>query len=135
MTSEENVRGNTQNDKIIINPIYMKPDFQIIKNMSENCNVNAPLNINSLRNKFDSLKNTICRNIDILLISQTKPDDFLISFAQFKIDGLSAPFTFDSNNKGGELLIYIREDTPSRQLFRKSQYYTETISVEISLKW
>ena len=28
---EENVRQNTQNDKIIINPIYMKPDFPVMK--------------------------------------------------------------------------------------------------------
>lgn len=33
------------------------------------------LNINSVRNKFDSLKNTISRNKDILLISETKLDD------------------------------------------------------------
>ena len=30
-------------DKIIINPTYMNLDFPIIKKMSENCNVNAPL--------------------------------------------------------------------------------------------
>ena len=42
MTSERNVRKNAQNDKIIINTIYMKPDFPIIKKLPENCNVNAP---------------------------------------------------------------------------------------------
>ena len=31
LTSEGNARENTQNDKIIINTIYMKPDFPIIK--------------------------------------------------------------------------------------------------------
>ena len=36
--------------------------------------------------------------------------------------------------KGGGLLMYIREDIPSRQLFCKSQYYTEAISAEINLK-
>ena len=29
--SEGNVRKNTQNDKIMINVIYMKPDFPTIK--------------------------------------------------------------------------------------------------------
>ena len=43
MTSERNVRKNAQNNKIIINAIYMKPCFPIIKNkLSESCNVNAP---------------------------------------------------------------------------------------------
>ena len=36
MTSERNVTENTQNDKIIINPIYMKPDFPIIKKIVRN---------------------------------------------------------------------------------------------------
>ena len=31
MTSEGNGRSNAQNDKTIINTIYMKPDFPIIK--------------------------------------------------------------------------------------------------------
>ena len=43
MTSEGNGRKNAQNDKMIINTIYTKPDFPIIKKMSEKCNVNAPL--------------------------------------------------------------------------------------------
>ena len=34
MTSEGNVRKNAQNDKIIINIIYMKPDFPIIKKIA-----------------------------------------------------------------------------------------------------
>ena len=43
MTSEGNGRKKTQNDKIIINTISMKPDFPIIKKLYENCNVNVPL--------------------------------------------------------------------------------------------
>ena len=34
MTSEGNVRKNAQNDKTIINTIYMKPDFLIIKKIA-----------------------------------------------------------------------------------------------------
>ena len=44
MTSERNVRKNAQNDKIIINTIYMKPFSLGFKKLSEKCNVNAPLN-------------------------------------------------------------------------------------------
>ena len=44
-----------------------------------------------LRNKFDFMKKNIGRNIDTLLISETKLDN---SFppAQFNIDGFSNPF-------------------------------------------
>ena len=42
-TSEKNVQKNAQNNKKIINIIYIKPCFPIIKKkVSENCNVNAP---------------------------------------------------------------------------------------------
>ena len=34
MTSEGNVRKNAQNDKVIINTIYMKLDFPIIKKIA-----------------------------------------------------------------------------------------------------
>ena len=34
MTSEGNVRKNAQNDKIIINTIYMKADFPIFKKIA-----------------------------------------------------------------------------------------------------
>ena len=37
-----NGRETAQNDKAIINTIYMKPDFPIIQTLSENCNVNVP---------------------------------------------------------------------------------------------
>ena len=41
------------------------------------------VNINSIRNKFDSLIYMLDKNIDIFLISETKLDDSFLS-AQFK---------------------------------------------------
>ena len=35
----------------------------------------AYININSLRNKFDMLRNSVSQHIDILMISETKLDD------------------------------------------------------------
>ena len=55
------------------------------------------------------------KSIDIFLTSETKLDDSLPS-AQFKIEGFTTPYRYDSNNKGGGLLFYIREDIPSRLL-------------------
>ena len=102
-----------------------------MKNRSHDKLILGPLNTNSLRNKFDSLKNTISRGMDILLTSETKLDD---SLSQFKIDGFSAPFRFDRNSKRGVFLMYIREDIPSRQLFRKSQCYIGTNQLKSILK-
>ena len=82
------------------------------------------LSINSLKNRFDSLKHTIRRNVNIALISKTKLD-YSFTSVQFRINGFSALFRFDRNVKGGRLLMYIREDIPSRQLFCKSQCYID----------
>ena len=43
-----------------------------MKSCSRNKLIFGHLNINSVRNKLDSWKNTIERNIDILLICETK---------------------------------------------------------------
>ena len=43
-----------------------------MKNRSHDKLILGQLNINSLRNKFDPMKKTIGRNVDILLISETK---------------------------------------------------------------
>ena len=54
----------------------------------------APLNINSLRNKFDLLANNVKGKIDILIISETKFD---LSFPkeQFHFHGISEPYRLD----------------------------------------
>ena len=51
----------------------------------------AHLNINSIRNKFDSLSFMVENNADILRISETKLDDSFPS-GQFKICGFSTPY-------------------------------------------
>ena len=48
------------------------------------------LNINSIRNKFDLLVLAVVRNLDILLITETKIDSSLPK-AQFEIDGFTTP--------------------------------------------
>ena len=71
------------------------------------------------------------KNIDIFLVSDTKLD--LLPSAQFKI-GFTIPYRYDRNDKGGGLLLHIREDIPSRLLQPKSQCNIESIFVEINLK-
>ena len=65
----------------------------ILKNLRlKNVNrlICAQLNINSIRNKFESLKEIVSTNVDILLICETKLDS---SFprVQFHIHGFGEP--------------------------------------------
>ena len=64
--------------------------------------IDAHLNINSLRNKFDSLISQITGSIDILMISETKLDKSF-SIGQFIIEGFGVPCRVDQNSNGGRL--------------------------------
>ena len=85
--------------------------------MSQNLNniIIGNFNINSLPNKFDDLKLIVTGIFDILVITETKLDN---SFPdnQFKIDGFSIPYRLDRNLYGGGVIIYVREDIPSKVL-------------------
>ena len=73
------------------------------------------LNINSIRNKFDALRDIIAANIDILMVAETKIGS---SFprGQFLIDGFVAPYRLDRNKDGGGLLVYVRSNILSQLL-------------------
>ena len=58
------------------------------------------LNINSLRNKFESLKYIVDKNVEILLISETQLNDTYPS-SQFLIEGFHPPYRKDRTEKGG----------------------------------
>ena len=75
----------------------------------------AHLNINSIRNKFEALSSFVTDNIDILLISETKIDSSFPD-GQFLIKGFSTPFRKDRNANGGGLLLYVRDDIPTKLL-------------------
>ena len=77
------------------------------------------MNINSVRNKFDSLVNITNNNIDILMISETKLDSSF-PVGQFLIHGFSEPYRLDRNSNGGGILLYIREDVASELLHTKN---------------
>ena len=88
------------------------------------------LNINSLRNKFDFLVIQVKGYIDILMISETKLDESF-PIGQFLIDGYSVPFRLDRNENGGGILLYVRDDIPSKLLSMNSNI--EGFFVEINL--
>ena len=92
----------------------------------------AHLNINSLRDKFEFLIFQTKDNIDVLMISETKLDQ---SFPtnQFIINGFSAPFRLDRNDKSGGIILYIRENILSRPVSTESSQ-VEGFFVEINLR-
>ena len=49
------------------------------------------------------------------MITETKLDDTFPN-AQFLVPGFSKPFHFDRNKKRGGIMIYVREDIPSKLL-------------------
>ena len=91
----------------------------------------SQLNINSLRNKFEFLQHIINKNIDVLLISETKIDSSFPS-TQFDLEGYAIPYILDRNANGDVILLYIREDIPSKLLNTDSSI--EIFFVEIRLR-
>ena len=77
------------------------------------------------------MKEIVSTNVDILLICETKLDS---SFprAQFHIHGFREPYRFDRNGKGGGILLYIRDDIPSKLI--ESKMTIEGLFVEINLR-
>ena len=57
------------------------------------------LNINSLRNKFEMLREIVHDKLDILLVSETKVDPLFPS-SQFAIEGFSSPLLLDKYFSG-----------------------------------
>ena len=62
------------------------------------------LYINSIRNKFENLKEVIGNHVDILVIAETKIDKSFPT-AQFVIEGFHKPLRVDISDKRGGLLL------------------------------
>ena len=92
------------------------------------------LNINSLPNKFEQLKDIVMQHIDILVLTETKLDDTFPT-AQFLVNGFSEPYSLDKNRKVGEVMVYIREDIPSKFLDKHVfPYDMEGLFVELNFR-
>ena len=73
------------------------------------------LNINSLPNKFDQLREIELQYVDVLVVIETKLDDTFLT-SQFLVTGFSVPYRLDRNRNGGGIMIFIYNDIPSRVL-------------------
>ena len=96
------------------------------------------ININSLLAKFDQVKEVILKNVDILVITETKLDD-TFPLGQFYVEGFTMPYRLDRNRNGGGVIIYVREDIPSKILEKhKLPQDVEGMFVELNfrkIKW
>ena len=82
----------------------------------------AHLNINSIRNKFDSLSFMIKSNVDILL--SYEPSWMIYSHQ----------VSLNRDSMGGEVLLYIRDDIPKKLLKHDFRINIKNLSVEINLR-
>ena len=73
------------------------------------------LNVASLPTRIDELRNIAKDRIDILVLTETHID---ASFPteQFLIEGFKVLYRQDRNKNGGGIMIYVREDIPSKLL-------------------
>ena len=83
---------------------------------------------------MDKLKLFVQGKVYILIVTENKLNSTFPT-SQFMIDGYSEPYRFDRNKNGGRVLIYIREDIPSKLLAdHKLPHDIEGIFVELNLR-
>ena len=108
------------------------PDLRALRKKNLNKLIIAHLNVSSLRNKFELLKEQIQDNIDILMISETKMDASF-PIGQFLLNGYRTHFRLDRNAHGGSILSYVREHIASKLLLVEENLI-EGFFVEINLR-
>ena len=101
---------------------------------SDNSNklIFAHININFMRNKFESLSTQVKGNIDVLMVFETKIDDSF-PVGNFVIDGFSTHYRLDRDSNGGGIMLYVREDIPSNLLATDEKNRIESFYVELNL--
>ena len=122
--------------KNYVDKININAELRSLRGKNLNKLIIGHLSINSLRNKFELLMHQIKDNIVIFMISEAKLYESFPT-GQFFRNVFSSPHRLDDNCNGGGILVYIREDIPSKRLLIERDL-TETF-VEINLhnkkKW
>ena len=79
------------------------------------------------------LKEVVGNKIDVLQISETKLDD-TIPLNQFILEGFTPPYRMDRKTHGGGLMLFVRQDIPSKLLPNINPCNIENIFVEMNLR-
>ena len=136
--TSNNSKIRNMREPVSINTVTTNDDFKTnlkdIRITNLNRIVISHININSIRNKFELLAEAVMGNVDILMVTETKIDE---SFPtnQFIILGFTSPYRFDRTKDGGGILVYIREDIPSKLL--NISYIAsdiECLGIEVNLR-
>ena len=94
--------------------------------------------MNSIKNKFENLREIIKQDVDVLAVAETKMDASFPS-AQFFLGGYHSPYRLDISRKNGCLLVYVKATIPSPQLsLPKFQFRIQALPFELNLtkeKW
>ena len=103
-----------------------------LKNVNKT--ITGQININSISSKFNQLKELVLKHVDILVVCETKLDETFPS-SQFHMDGFSLPYRLDRNRNGGGVMIFIKEDIPSKLLTKHNfPSDVEGLLVELNFK-
>ena len=89
--------------------------FKMIRAESFDNIIVGTLNIDSISPKFDEFKLMVSGYFDVIIVTETKLNDSFPK-AQFCIDCFSTPYRLNSNRNGGGIMIYVRDDIPSKML-------------------
>ena len=92
------------------------------------------LNINSIRNKFELLSFLIDGKVDVFLISETKIDGTFPT-SQFLMSGYCNVYRLDRNDKGGGIMLFVKDNLITFPLSRFCfSEKTEIFCVELNLR-
>ena len=122
--------SNTKSNTIEKSPLSVLRDLRVY---NPNRIIIGQLNTNSIRSKFEELTYIIENAIDIFLISETKLNDTFPE-GQFHINGFSRPYRLDRTDKGGGIILFIREHIPSKRVNLEFLPKIGGIATEVNLK-
>ena len=123
-TSNELNEGNTDEN--------FKSELTKIRSNNVNKLIFAHININSIRNKFNLMTDSVKDNIDILMISETKLYDS-VPANQFIINGYNQPYRLDRRTNGGGILVYVCSDIP-RMKISVPNLTLECLFIELNIR-
>ena len=90
--------------------------------------------MNSIRNKFENLREIIKQNADALTVSEAKIDASFPS-AQFFLEGNHSRYGLNISRKSGGLLVYVKATILSRQFsLPKFQLGIQAVPFELNLR-
>ena len=103
--------------EMLNNDVFPKCTTEIKNLMLRNVSkvIIGNLNINSLPNKFDLLREIVLKYVEVLVITEAKLEDTFLT-SQFLVTGFSEPYRLNRNRKRGGIMIFIRDDIPSEML-------------------